>query len=75
MGGWAYEERGVDDVRSTNTLLARFVIVKVEDKRRLINLLRNLLVVNGDPNWRCRSWIAKALTEIAKDGKCVALLS
>ncbi|KAI9731453.1 MAG: hypothetical protein M1818_007843 [Claussenomyces sp. TS43310] len=71
MNGWVYEEKSVSDVRSTNTLLARIVIAKVQDEQRLISLLRNLPVVNGDPNWRCRSWVRQALMEIAKDGKCV----
>ncbi|KAH9224094.1 hypothetical protein DL95DRAFT_517353 [Leptodontidium sp. 2 PMI_412] len=69
--GWVYEEKSVGDVRSTNTLLARIIIAKVEDEKRLINLLQNLPIVNGDPNWRYRSWVAQALTEIARDGKCV----
>ncbi|KAH7360185.1 hypothetical protein BKA65DRAFT_448361 [Rhexocercosporidium sp. MPI-PUGE-AT-0058] len=71
INGWVYEEKGVSDVRATNTLLARIVIAKVEDEKRLINLLRNLPIVNGDPDWRCRSWLAQALVEIARDGKCV----
>ena len=66
-----YEEKSVSDVRSTNTLLARIVIAKVEDEQRLISLLRNLPIVNGDPNWRCRSWVGQALMAIAKEGKCV----
>lgn len=27
--------------------------------------------MQGDLNWRCRTWVASALAEIAKDGKCV----
>ncbi|KAE9972322.1 hypothetical protein BLS_004073 [Venturia inaequalis] len=71
LTGWTYEEKDVNDVQSTNTLLARIVIAKVEREQRLIELLRNVPVVNGDPNWRCRTWIAQALAEIAKDGNCV----
>jgi hypothetical protein len=66
-----YEEKSVSDVRSTNTLLGRIVIAKVENEQRLINLLRNLPVVNGDPSWRCRTWVRTALAEIARDGTCV----
>lgn len=51
--------------------MARILIAKVEDEQRLIALLRRLPVVQGDPNWRCRTWVASALAEIAKDGKCV----
>lgn len=37
----------------------------------LISLLRNLPVVNGDSDWRCRTWVGTALAEIANDGKRV----
>lgn len=43
----------------------------MENEQRLIKLIRDVLVVNGDPNWRCRTWVAQALAEIAKDGNCV----
>lgn len=59
------------DVRSTVNLLARILVAKIEDEQRLITLLRQLPVVQGDPNWRCRTWLANALVEIARDGKCV----
>ncbi|KAK7177370.1 hypothetical protein DPSP01_014583 [Paraphaeosphaeria sporulosa] len=71
ISGWTYEEKSVSDVRATNTLLARIVIAKVQDEQRLIGLLRNLPIINGDPNWRCRTWIGQALAAIAKDGQCV----
>ena len=69
--GWTYEEIPLENVRTTNTLLVRIVIAKIEDEHRLIALFRRLPVVQDDSNWRCRHWIASALAEIAKDGKCV----
>lgn len=69
--GWKYEEIPVENVRTTNSLLARILIAKIEDHQRLIELLRCLPVVQGDLNWRCRTWVGIALAEIAKDGKCV----
>ncbi|KAL6154774.1 hypothetical protein ACJBU6_06395 [Exserohilum turcicum] len=57
VGGCVYEEKDVLDVRLTNTLLGRILIAKVENEQRLVNILRNLPVVNGDPNWRCRTWV------------------
>lgn len=69
--GWTYEEKTVNDVQSTNTLLARILIAKVENEQRLIQLLRNVPIVNSESNWRCRSWIAHALAEIEADGTCV----
>ncbi|KAH6651582.1 hypothetical protein BKA67DRAFT_660381 [Truncatella angustata] len=69
--GWTYEEIPLENVRTTNSLLARILIAKIEDEQRLIALLRQLPVIQGDPNWRCRTWIAGALAEIARDGKCL----
>ncbi|KAF1950373.1 hypothetical protein CC80DRAFT_426903 [Byssothecium circinans] len=69
--GWAYEEVSLRNVRNTTTLLARILIAKIEGEKRLITLLQRLPVVQNDPNWRCRTWVASALAEIAKDGKCV----
>lgn len=69
--GWEYEESSLNNVRTNNNLLARIIIAKIEDEQRLVDLFRQRPVVQGDPNWRCRTWIASALVAIAKDGKCV----
>lgn len=68
---WRYEEVGVNNVQNTVTLLARIVIGKVKDGTRLIAILRGLSVVQNDPSWRCRTWVANALAELAKDGKAL----
>lgn len=69
--GWVYEEVPLANVRSTNSLLARILIAKIEDEQRLVALLRQLPVVQGDPSWRCRTWVASALSGIAEDRACV----
>ncbi|KAI5369202.1 hypothetical protein Slin14017_G000810 [Septoria linicola] len=69
--GWKYEEAELHNVRTTNNLLARILIAKVEDHERLVAILRSIPIVQNDPNWRCRSWIANALAELAKDDKAV----
>jgi hypothetical protein len=69
--GWVYEEVSLADVRTTNSLLARILIAKVENEDRLIEILRSTPIVQNDPNWRCRAWVAHALKAIAKDGKAV----
>lgn len=66
-----YEQNSENDVRNATSLLARILIAKIEDEQRLTDILRGLQVVQGDPSWRCRTWIAGALAKIAKDGKCV----
>ncbi|KAI0155603.1 hypothetical protein BJ166DRAFT_337965 [Pestalotiopsis sp. NC0098] len=69
--GWTYEERALDNVQNTTSLLARILIAKIENEQHLIALLGRVPVIQGDSNWRCRTWIGSALAEIAKDGKCV----
>lgn len=69
--GWTYEEIAVKDVRYTINLLTRVLVAKVEDLPRLVTILRSLPVVQGDPNWRCRTWIANALAVLARDGKAL----
>jgi hypothetical protein len=69
--GWTFEEITLKNVKSTNSLLARILIAKIENEERLVALIRRVPVVQGDPNWRCRTWVASVLAEIAKDGKCV----
>ena len=68
---WIYEELDLRNVRMTNTLLARFVVAKIEDEERLVNILRSIPVIQKDPGWRCRTWLANALEVIARDGKAV----
>ncbi|KAM4065194.1 hypothetical protein HRG_004469 [Hirsutella rhossiliensis] len=69
--GWAYEQVRLDNVRSTNNLLARIAIAKVEDEERLVRILREIPIVQNDPSWRCRTWVSNALVGIAKDGQAV----
>lgn len=61
----------VNNVRVTAQLLARILIAKVEDHDRLTAILERVPLVQDDPKWRCRSWIASALEAIEKDGKAV----
>ncbi|KAH7259034.1 uncharacterized protein BKA55DRAFT_735874 [Fusarium redolens] len=68
MRGWIYEEIDLPNVRSTNNLLARIIIAKVEDEKRLVEIIRSTPVVQNDPNWRCRTWVADVLSRIAMGG-------
>lgn len=54
-----------------NNLLARVLIAKVEDHEHLAAIVRSQPVVQNDPSWRCRTWIAGVLNELARDGKAV----
>ncbi|KAL4950478.1 hypothetical protein BDW69DRAFT_57028 [Aspergillus filifer] len=69
--GWEYQEVDLADVRTTTTLLARVLVAKIEDEERLALIIRSIPIIQNDPNWRCRTWLANALEAIAKDGKAV----
>ncbi|OAR01096.1 hypothetical protein LLEC1_05445 [Akanthomyces lecanii] len=69
--GWTYEEVELPNVRSTNSLLARIVIAKIEDKKRLLKILRQTPVVQSDPDFRCRTWIADTLLRPANSESSV----
>lgn len=71
MDGWTYEAVPLQDVRTTNGLLVRILIAKIIDEKQLVETLQQVPVVQGDPNWRCRTWITSALAQIAMDGHCV----
>lgn len=66
-----YEAVSLPNVQSTINLLARLVIAKVEDEKRLVEIFRTTPVVQNDPNWRCRTWVAQVLSRLEKDGKAV----
>lgn len=66
IDSWVYEEVKLRNVKSTVNLLARFVIAKIEDEKRLLKILRKTAIIHGDPNFRCRTWMADALLRISK---------
>lgn len=53
-------------MKSTNTLLARLVIAKIENEKELLRILRETVVIQNDPSFRCRTWMADALSRISK---------
>lgn len=69
--GWVYEEASLKNVKNFEQLLARVVVAKVEDENNLVQILRTTTVVQDDPNWNCRTWVAGVLSNISKDGKAV----
>lgn len=69
--GWVYEEKEIRDVRNTSNLLVRILIAKVTDEERLARIFRGVPIVQNDPNWRCRTWVANALQGLKEDGKAV----
>lgn len=55
----------------TVNLLARVLVAKVEDERRLVSILRSVPIIQGDRNWRCRHWVIDAISALEVDGKAV----
>ena len=47
------------------------MIAKIIDEERLVDIIRNTRIVQNDPDWRCRSWVAACLATIEQDGQCV----
>lgn len=61
----------IRNVKATTTLLARLVIAKIENERELLRVLRETPVVQDDPEFRCRTWMADALVRMANTKPCV----
>lgn len=66
-----YKEVSLPNIQSTNNLLARLVVAKIEDEDRLVDILRSTPIVQDNPDWRCRHWLADAISRVASDGKAV----
>ncbi|EEP82169.1 predicted protein [Uncinocarpus reesii 1704] len=65
---WQYQQDHLKKVKTTR-LLCRILIGKVEKPRQeLESSLRRVPIVQDDPNWRCRTWTANAVEQLAKDG-------
>ncbi|EFW20980.1 hypothetical protein CIHG_00194 [Coccidioides immitis H538.4] len=64
---WRYDQNQLRKVK-TARLLCRVLIGKSEKSRQeLENSLRTVPVVQDDPNWRCRTWAAHAIAQLARD--------
>lgn len=69
--GWTYSERDVTNVRSPYRMLARVLVAKIADVRRLSSVLRATPLRQDDPAFGTRVWVADALARVARDGKAV----
>lgn len=52
-------------------LLVRIMIGKIENKARVIRLLRNNPIKQGRPGWNCVVWVEEALEALKADGKAM----
>ena len=52
-------------------LLVYVIIGKIEDRDRLVNVLRNNPIRQGDSGWNCVIWIKEALKGLKVDKKAL----
>lgn len=62
--GWEYHTSILDDASSTLQLLARVLVAKVDDKKKLAEVFKNVEVKGSVAGWNCRAW-AKAAWQAA----------
>jgi hypothetical protein len=67
---WFFDEQDIPLV-PTGMLLVRIMIGKVEDKVRLVSVLRNTPIRQGQPGWNCVIWVKEVLEGLKADGKAM----
>lgn len=73
LGGgseWFFEEWECP-LAPTSMLLVRVVIGKIEDRNRLVEVLRNTPIRQGQPGWNYVSWVKDALERLRVDPKAL----
>lgn len=73
LGGgseWTFEERECS-LYPTSMLLVRIMVGKVADGSRLVEILRNTPIRQGQPGWNCVSWVKEALEMLKADTKAL----
>lgn len=65
-----FEERS-RPLAPTNMLLVRVIIGKVENNKRLVNVLRTTPIRQGDSSWNCVGWVKEALEGLKADGQAL----
>lgn len=56
-------------MQATGQLLIRVLVGKIKDRGRVFTALRNVPVVQNDPNWNCVIWVKEALAALQRNGK------
>lgn len=47
------------------------MIAKIEDRDRMLQVLRGLPLRSGTRGWNCVGWVREALVELKRDGKAL----
>lgn len=58
-------------MQATGQLLIGLLVAKITDRDRLLQVLRNVPVVQNDPTWNCVVWVREALSALQKNGRAV----
>lgn len=67
---WFFEERECP-LAPTSMLLVRIIVRKVADGNRLVEILRNTPIRQGQPGWNCVLWVKEALEMLKVDPKAL----
>lgn len=67
---WFLDEQDVS-LLPTAMILVRIMIGKVKDKARLVGVLRNTRIRQGQPGWNCVIWVKEVLEGLKADGKAM----
>jgi hypothetical protein len=67
---WIYEEIAVDS-KGTPKLLSQTFIGDVLDMDRVLEILRDVLIVQDSAEWNCVEWIRSVLDDLEVDGGAV----
>ncbi|KGO75059.1 hypothetical protein PITC_047420 [Penicillium italicum] len=67
---WFFEERECP-LAPTSMLLVRIMVGKVADGNRLVEILRNTPIRQGQPGWNCVIWVKEALEMLKVDPKAL----
>lgn len=72
LNHWDYEEVGCN-MHGNGRELVRFAIAKVKSCERLLDILREVSIVQGDPDWNCVFWVRDALDAVWKDSRAAGV--
>ena len=65
---WVFQEKE-SALTATSMILVRVLIAKVNNKDRLVSILRNVPIRSDLPGWNCVGWVKEALERLEADGK------
>jgi len=64
-GQWIYEPYLLSDVQESIDPLGRILTGKIEDEQRLATIIKSIPVVQHDPEYWCRPWVAEVQKALA----------